>query len=198
MNVTRYWSFFMLLLLLQVLIGCTAANLPVLKESIDAAGKTTTSVVGTIADASTAKEFIVHQTLQNRDRRIAEAHKYSGFKMKWTQIQSTTRIVIDGKETVITSTAPYPEVSYTPEANFNQRLPTEQSVNPGYGVLKDVAKYSVYGIVGWKGLDTIENLGIAALDAAGTDWGSGNTFWASGNGNDGSYSPVYEAPEVTK
>ena len=88
--------------------------------SLPVGGETVTKISGDISDASTIKEVTVHQTLQARDRAYVQAHKESGFRVKFKMEQVSPGVYVQVME----------DVGFRESPRFEQQLPTAPSEHP--------------------------------------------------------------------
>lgn len=139
-------------------------------------------VAGYTTDASVAKEAEVHKTLRNRDTMRMETTKYTGMKMTWVEVDEMITITQNGVTTEIMMTKHLPNVSYTPEPEFGNPLPTVPSIHPAWNTANTLIKWTGGTILGLAGIAAIEDMWSAGIGAAGgTFSGDGYTFDKSFN-----------------
>ena len=127
---------YLLLLLPLLLSGCGASYVPIAGDLV---GMADDSVVF-IKDASIAKEAMVHQTLQNRDKEYGKAYKLSGTEIKFAMKEVMPGIWLQVIESVASKAPP----------EFAGDLPTAPSVHPVWAAvgkgLDVAAKVSLFWI----------------------------------------------------
>lgn len=146
------------------LSGCAGGSVPITEEVFDEAGDVVKVTTKYVADASVAKETVVHQTLQNRDRMIAKDAKDSGMKMEWETVEET--IQMPGQAPIVMKRA-MPKITYRERGQFNQKLPTQPSVHPGYATAERIVDKVVNGTIIGLGITEGADVVKAAIGSAG-------------------------------
>jgi len=154
----------MIMLLAVMFSGCAGGVQPVSEETLNEAGEVVKVTTKYVADASVAKEEAVHKTLQSRDRAIVQDGKNSGMKMEWTTVEET--ISFPGQQPIVMKRA-MPVISFKERGRFDQKLPTEPSVHPGYAMTRGIVKDVVGGMIIFKGIDAGADVLKSALDSSG-------------------------------
>ena len=178
------------LFLTTVLSGCTGGMIPISDQSISTVTTGATTTVGYVTDASAIKEMAVHESLQNRDKMVRDAHKDSGMQVGWMAMEET--IFYPGMAAPITVTRYLPTIKYNEQADFNQQLPTSPSEHPAWRVVESLGTAAIRGTVIGYGINAASDVLQSAVDSAGhntTVSGSGNNS-SDNSFTDNSIGPV--------
>lgn len=146
-------------LALFLLSGC-ASDGSVSLSSLPIGDEAVTKLSGNITDASTIKETVVHQSLQNRDRAYTKAHKESGFRVKFKMEQVSPGVYVQVME----------DVSFREAPRFEQPLPTAPSEHPLWKTLDRLGGKAMDTVLWWKGIAEVADVQKHSLDAAQTKY----------------------------
>jgi len=97
----------------------------------------------------------IHNTLQNRDQMIKEAHVNDGFKMSFAMVE-----VAPGVRALLPQ-----EISYKEQAKFEQNLPTAPEEHPAWKAVERIGVAAIQGTVKGCGMNSASDVlqsGIAA------------------------------------
>ena len=125
------------------------------------------------ADQAQQSRYI-HNTLQNRDRMISEAHVNDGFKMSFTMVE-----VAPGVKALLPQ-----EISYKEQAKFNQPLPTTPTEHPAWRAVERIGVAAIQGTVIGFGINAASDVlqsGIAASRSSNTTIMDDHTIGAVDN-----------------
>lgn len=134
---------YLLLLLPLLLFGC-ADYVPVAGSLV---GMADDSVVY-IKDASIAKEALVHQTLQNRDKEYGKAYKLSGTEITFAMKEVMPGIWLQVIESVASKAPP----------EFTGDLPTAPSVHPVWATVNKGLDVAAKVGMFWIGADALTDM----------------------------------------
>ena len=152
---------FLLIVPFLFLTGCGGMSpLTVTEEMLDSGGNVVSKTTSTVADASVAKERIVHKTLQVDTEGYYAALGLSGSKMEVTGYQEM--VLADGSKGYL----PLISSSFREAPKRNTALPTAPSIHPIWHFGESVVKASLtYGIA-----DILAGVTEKAFDSAQTKY----------------------------
>lgn len=153
-----------LIVLLVGMSGCASGPVQITEQMVDTAGNVIGTTTKTISDASVGKEESVHVTLRNRDKMIAASAKSAGMKVEWVTVRE--EIQVPGQQPIV-MTRSMPEVSYTPQAEFNQPLPTAPSEHPVWRTIDNIGGKLINGTLIGYGIHEAAGVVNNAVDKAG-------------------------------
>lgn len=125
--------------------GCAGIPKEMITETLDSGGKVVTRTSTIIADASVKKEEILHDTLRNRDNKVAIAHAQSGMVLNWQIV--TEPVYYPGMSNPVNVTRYLPIITYKEQPRFNQRLPTEPSKHPVWDSVNQALDKGLTGFI---------------------------------------------------
>lgn len=167
-----------LITLLFLLVGCSAATVPVYMDAVDETGKSVPVIAGYTKEASVFKEQQVHETLRNRDTQHAKMYAKSGFKMTFVMQEVSPGVFV-----LLPN-----EISFREEPDFDQMLPIVPSVHPVWKTTENVfGTLAKYGLIGF-GLSELSGVLQAGYDNAGPTFNGDSNIenaWNSAGGDQG-------------
>jgi uncharacterized protein YceK len=126
--------FWITILSLLLLSGCSSMSpLTITTELLDSAGNVVSKTTDTVADASVAKEKIIHKTLQTDTAGYYAALEKSGAVFEVTGYQEIA--LADGSKGYL----PMTKTSFKEAPNRNTTLPTSPSIHPGWHFAEKVS-----------------------------------------------------------
>lgn len=129
-----------------LIFGCEGKVPVEALHAIKGDAEITRTVSTSVMEASTFKEAVTMQTLQNRDNVRDSMYEKSGLKLEWKPVTETIKIITPNEKPIIVEmTKHLPDLTFRSEPRFQFALPTKPSKHPIWATVDNVVNKGLIG-----------------------------------------------------